>query len=94
MTNSVPIVHPSPANALYKARSSGKANAERICNVPLYVPVPPTPAMTLPTIKAFMVGAEPQTAQPMLNKAQAVQNTILLSNFVNDLALSSISQEL
>lgn len=34
--------------------------------VPRYIPAPPTPAMTLPTISAFMLGAAPQIALPTM----------------------------
>ena len=55
--------------------------AVKILTVPMYMPLPPRPAIALPTIMAFIVGAAPQTADPTSKTKIAVRNIGLLSNW-------------
>ena len=43
-----------------------------------YIPAPPAPQIARPTIRAFMVGAAPQTAEPTAKMTKLVQNVHLL----------------
>ena len=45
---------------------------------PIYVPLPPMPAMTFPTIKAFIVGAEALIAEPTAYNTRATRNVHFL----------------
>jgi hypothetical protein len=48
----------------------------------MYIPEPPIPAITLPTMSAFIVGAAPHSVDPASNSTTLPMNTFLMSNLV------------
>jgi hypothetical protein len=55
---------------------------------PRKMPVPPTPAIALPMIRAFMVGAAPQIAEAASKRIMLPMNIILRLKIVYKAALS------
>lgn len=51
----------------YAAFSLVEVSSDTYIKVPEYIPDPPIPAMTRPTMRALMVGAAPQIALPTSN---------------------------
>lgn len=64
---SVPSPHVSPVKAMYVGRSWFVVVTDSSVIVPIYIPDPPIPQMTRPMIRAFRLGAAPQTAEPASN---------------------------
>jgi len=60
----VPMPQTRPVKPTYMGRSWMLVVTESSVMTPTYMPLPPTPAMARPTMRAFMVGAEPQSAEP------------------------------
>ncbi len=52
----------------YIGRSLSLVLTDNKVMTPRYMPLPPTPAMTRPMMKAFKFGAAPQRAEPTMNK--------------------------
>ena len=53
----------------YPGRSLSEVLTDRSVITPRYMPFPPMPARTRPIIRAFIFGAAPQRADPMLKSA-------------------------
>lgn len=62
-----PPPHTNPVKPMYIGLSRSVVLMARMFSTPKYIPAPPAPAVTLPTIKAFMFGAPPQSAEPTAN---------------------------
>jgi hypothetical protein len=56
---------------------------------PRKIPVPPTPAIALPMIRASMVGAAPQSAEAASKRIMLIMNMILRLKIVYKAALIS-----
>ena len=60
----VPNPQVKPVPPIYMGRSCIEVVPASKVITPTYIPDPPTPAIALPTIKASMFGAAPQSADP------------------------------
>jgi hypothetical protein len=58
---------------------------------PKKIPVPPTPAIALPMIRASMLGAAPQSAEAASKRTMLTMNIILRLKIVYKAALSESS---
>lgn len=54
--------------------------ADTIFNVLTYIPLPPGPQIVLPTIRATMMGAAPQTIEPTSKTTIDEMKSVLLLN--------------
>lgn len=68
-TYTVPAPQVNPTIPRYVGRSTGDVSMERMVMTPRYMPAPPRPQMARPTMRAFMLGAAPQTADPTSKRA-------------------------
>lgn len=59
---------------------------------PTYIPTEPTPQMMRPMISAVMLGAAPQTTEPISKIATPKMNSSLLSKEAKSLALHASRQ--
>lgn len=66
--------------ARYRGRSVSIVWMKARVRVPRYIPLPPTPARTRPTISAEMLGAAPQRADAASNRRVEPMNSHLVSN--------------
>lgn len=69
MTYTVPIANTAPIIPIYFGRSTGVVETDSSIITPRYIPLPPIPAIARPTMSAFMVGAAPQTVEPISKMA-------------------------
>lgn len=79
-----PRMQPAPytnaSNAKYKALSAGVVKEAIKLIVPKYIPAPPPPAHTRPTMRAFMLGAAPHSALPAAKLRRLAMKSHFWSN--------------
>jgi hypothetical protein len=61
----VPAPQTIPTPPIYTGRSRSVVLMVSRFKFPRYIPAPPIPAITLPTMSAFILGAAPQIALPI-----------------------------
>jgi hypothetical protein len=61
----------------------------KITIAPEKIPPVPNPAMALPTMRAVLLGATPQTREPSSNMPMAVKKTNLICSIVSSLTFIS-----
>src|ERR1700712_1910342 len=75
-----PTPHARPIKALYREASELVVKTDMYVKAPTYIPLPPIPAITRPTIRAFEVGAAPHSALPASKTTRLARIKVLISN--------------
>jgi len=84
-----PVTDPMPkvmlSSAAYAGRSLSGIQWAIIIRIPDQIPAPPRPATVLPTIRAFDVGAAPQTIEPTSKMMMEARKVVLTGKRVYSL---------